>query len=873
MTSKTRGVAVIVQARLQSKRLPQKIIQTLGNKTILQHVLETMLRISANVYVLACDTESEEVCRPIAENAGFLCISGHATNVLKRFADVLRNLEEMKDVPAITTVVRATADNPFLFADAAQRSVERFFELDTCDYFTFTGLPHGSGVEIFRAPCLLFAAEESMDPYEQEHVGPALYHHPKQFSCIRETAPRKWYFPELRTTVDTQDDLAHAQRIIRYLTKHKYRMPADSTQIIAACMYADQLVVFVPSVRSGGGSGHLRRTIELTQKLAQDLPSLIYLPDNTELSKSLVDEIPQLTCREFPPSCALVIIDNFQSSEGLIRYLRKKAPVVALDEGGSGRHLADYLLDIIPPLSHDTENEDTAPNLFEPAFIALPKKRKSRLPAYDKRFYPNAKKHRILVVCGGEDSERAAIPVAGHIASLGFDVTAIDPHVRFEDIASHEGEFSLSAGIPDLREQLESWDIVVTHYGFTAFEASVAGCAVVLVSPTPIHEELGTAGGFTCFATPIPSPSDFAQCFSLGIMRPKIFTPNLRQQNLASHIQVLANGKRTDCPLCGFSEAETVLMRAKDRTVSRCGACGMQYLQFIAAEKKEYTESYFFDDYKTQYGKTYLEDFESIKNQGIRRMTHIDTCYNNRFAKESSPPQKRLLDIGCAYGPFLAAAEESGWSPIGTDIADTAVKHVCNELGLPAFSTPFPALPEAVSVTVKNQETPLMLSLAPKSFAAVSMWFVIEHFPDLESVLKKTAELLPVGGVFAFSTPNTAGVTGRFFPRKFFTESPVDHFSLWDARTAGVHLARFGFKIERLVSIGHHPERFPFARHVKKGSLIYKLLHGISRLFRLGDSMEIYAVKVTEPQDNIMKGVPLSKLKESSSFVSSGASL
>jgi hypothetical protein len=48
------------------------------------------------------------------------------------------------------------------------------------------------------------------------------------------------------------------------------------------------------------------------------------------------------------------------------------------------------------------------------------------------------------------------------------------------------------------------------------------------------------------------------------------------------------------------------------------------------------------------------------------------------------------------------------------------------------------------------------------------------------------------------------------------------------------------------VVTGHHPERFPllgaFADPAKKGPL-YRFLLFISRLFRLGDTFEVYAVK------------------------------
>ena len=62
-------------------------------------------------------------------------------------------------------------------------------------------------------------------------------------------------------------------------------------------------------------------------------------------------------------------------------------------------------------------------------------------------------------------------------------------------------------------------------------------------------------------------------------------------------------------------------------------------------------------------------------------------------------------------------------------------------------------------------------------------------------------------------------------------------------RQAKKQLERYGFTVKKIVSIGHHPERFPHAAKIKKGGLRWNILMLISKLFKLGDSMEIYAVK------------------------------
>lgn len=900
------GVAVIVQARLNSSRLPRKALRTLCGKPILAYTLDAMRQIPAERYILACDHASRAAFIPIAEQFRYTLISGSESDVLDRFCTVIRQFEA--SLRPIRIIIRATADNPFLFTDAAEASLKRFIELKEPDYFTYTGLPHGSGIEIIKAKSLLTAEQLTKEPYDREHVGPALYRHTDTFICVTETAPLQWYAPHLRTTVDTQEDFARAALMMEYLYQAKVPMPPSSSAILKACRYADKVIVFVPSVQEGLGTGHLRRACTLMRELSPQIRCVLYLrgasypPFVEEVMKTMgITDVST----EIPNHPCLFILDNFRTEIEEVQRLRKIAPVVALDEGGAGRAFADYLVDVLPALPdaslfrqeaaqdqthnrvHDTQTlvqktrVDTGladpassetqagidlrdyadafnANCTEVRFIALPKKRKQHgaLSKYikNRRYVFNPETVRALVVCGGEDAAQMALPAASALATLGTEVSVVDPNER--NYAQKQLNVYVYPYLENLRERLCEWDIVVTHYGFTAFEALAAGCAVILIAPTAYHYALGTAAGFSALPAGIPSSEDFKTVFNAGIAIPSIVTPESEEKSLAAFLLKLSAATAQRCPLCDAQSPLPPQGRAENKTVSVCAQCGMHYPSFIVAEKKDYSEQYFFEEYQAQYGKTYLEDFESIKRQGLRRMALINAVYAKVFhsGKDDSlfdgvhHGTKRILDIGCAYGPFLAAAKESGWSPVGTDIAAEAVAYVCKTLQIPACQAPFPVLPASFPFTVERTFTDqrnqlLSIPLEAGGFSAVTMWFVIEHFPDLSSVLQKVSELLIGGGIFAFSTPALSGVTGRWNRRLFFAQSPTDHYTIWDRRQAKKQLAQYGFTVKRIVSIGHHPERFPHAAKLKRGGIRWNILMLISKLFKLGDSMEIYAVK------------------------------
>lgn len=830
---------VVVQSRLGSTRLPEKGLLPLGGKPVIAHVLDTMHLVPADAYYLATDEASFDRLAPVAAQCGYECFAGPAEDVLERFCLLIEKT-------GADVIVRATGDNPFLFADAAAASLEVFLkkikDCNPCDYFTYTGLPHGSGIEVLSAASLLKARSLTKSPYDHEHVGPALYNHKDLWNCVFESAPEQWNHPELRTTIDTYGDYRRALRMFDDMKENgPVAVPSSEAEcaalsekrtaaIIEAAEkpYIKNPVLFVPSTVAGHGTGHLRRCLSLAKALSAD----IYIPSDATLSEAepllqetdlapfqTVRSLPEVSEAEPRPIWSLVVADMFELSEEMAQKLRTLGPLVAIDEGSSFTDCCDYLLDIIPAVQYTRK-----PNFQNADFIPLPEHRKSE---------PVTEVKTALVCVGGEDPAGFTAVAKAACEKLSLAVTAV----------------TSDAPVPNLKEKLADYDLVVTHYGFTAFEARAAGCRVLLLATTPLHQKLSEAQGFTCVpAKELVSAEKAAEAFACagalkadsalsadGALsaedasestdaRHGVFQPSESAGDLASYIAYLASGHRNSCPVCRADTVDKVVARTQDKTFRECPECGMTYLSWSRKPVSDYSKAYFFEEYQNQYGKTYLEDFDAIKTQGERRMKNIVAMYQD---KKLLP--KKVLDIGCAYGPFLAAAAQSGWRCYGTDISEDAVTYVRDSLGFQAVTAAYPALDTD--------------ALGSKSFGAVTMWFVIEHFEDLDAVLSKTAELLPKGGIFAFGTPAGHGVSMTYTPDKFYAQSPADHYSIWDKKSCKKILSKYGFRVVKIVSTGHHAERFPLKKQAAAGSLKFKALTALSRMRHLGDTFEVYCVK------------------------------
>ena len=219
----------------------------------------------------------------------------------------------------------------------------------------------------------------------------------------------------------------------------------------------------------------------------------------------------------------------------------------------------------------------------------------------------------------------------------------------------------------------------------------------------------------------------------------------------------------------------------------------MVYRELFEGTDTLYTKSYFFEEYEKQYGRTYLEDFPALTAFAAARLDVLEKLLPRR--KEGA--RLSVLDVGCAYGAFLAEAARRGWDARGIDIAQSAVDYVQGELGIPAIAGDFlePRVQAELAAPVD----------------CLSLWFVVEHFDRLGEVLSAAARIVRPGGLLALSTPSGAGISARRDPAAFYGNSPNDHVTVWEPRrTAGI-LKRYGFRVERIRGTGHHPERFPGA--------------------------------------------------------------
>jgi len=572
-------------------------------------------------------------------------------------------------------------------------------------------------------------------------------------------------------------------------------------------------ILIVPCCEEGRGGGHLNRSISLTKDLrSAGREAYLCLQEKKEKINNLlqikkIDESWIIHKNQTNRPFGLVVLDRFQTPCDELIHWKKIAPVIGIDEGGKYRDYFDFLIDILIP----EEFEKPSANITSCGLLDLPKKRKIKRDAKNSNL-------KILITFGQEDAAGLGLSAIEKIAQMNLkeaEITLLKGGLNNSKSPIPDYVKVLDF-IPDLAERLYEYDIVITHYGITAYEALYAGTTVLLDHPTSYHKKIAKAAGF----------QDIEKLGSI-ISRLKI-----KEESLAELLNSFTPQVNKTCPVCGKGTNKHSLARFTDRTYRRCSRCGVLFMDRAYPPPIEYEKEYFFESYKKQYGKTYLEDFPNLVTIAKRRLKIISQISPVKTAEEQKkkdyyPPI--VLDIGCAYGAFLSAAKEDGFLPFGIDPAQDAVRYVQETLSIPAVQGFFPNYP----LSTPNSQL----------YDVVTLWYVIEHFTDLNTVLAKIKKLLKPGGILAFSTPSFSGISGRKSLRKFLENSPADHFTIWSPKMCKKALAIAGFKVKKITMSGCHPERFPllgkFANN--KESRLYSLLLAVSKIFRLGDTFEVYA--------------------------------
>jgi glutamate-1-semialdehyde 2,1-aminomutase len=200
----------IVQARMGSTRLPNKVMRTILGVPMIELLLARLSR-SKQINQIVLATSQDARNQPLVDHVrglGYEVYQGSEDDVLDRYY-------QAASVYQPETVVRVTGDCPLIDAEVVDRAIA-IFQQSKVDYLSNISpptYPDGLDIEVFTFDALAQSWKEACQSYEREHVTPYMRESGKfrllNISHREDQSCKRW-------TVDEPEDFEVVENVFRY---------------------------------------------------------------------------------------------------------------------------------------------------------------------------------------------------------------------------------------------------------------------------------------------------------------------------------------------------------------------------------------------------------------------------------------------------------------------------------------------------------------------------------------------------------------------------------------------------------------------------------------------------------------------------------
>jgi spore coat polysaccharide biosynthesis protein SpsF len=210
-------LGIIIQARLGSSRMPEKIIKPFFNNTsIIEILIQKLVTTFPNTPIIISTTTNpkDDKLVNLCERLDVKYYRGNESNVLDR---IIKTALFYK----LNSLIRICSDNPFILMSEIEKLIE-IGNLNKYDYASFStsdNIPsilthYGLWAEFVKLDCLISISKVSKDPKHLEHVTNFIYSEPNNFRSKLLRIPKIVDdCKNVRLTIDSDEDFEISKEI------------------------------------------------------------------------------------------------------------------------------------------------------------------------------------------------------------------------------------------------------------------------------------------------------------------------------------------------------------------------------------------------------------------------------------------------------------------------------------------------------------------------------------------------------------------------------------------------------------------------------------------------------------------------------------
>jgi len=208
-------IGCIIQARMNSTRLPGKVLMNIDGKfPALFYTVEQLKnsKLLEKIVIATSSNQEDNNIEKFCRKYNIKCFRGSLENVLDRYYQCAKEF-------GITTIVRIPADKPLIDPEIVDEVIQKFKEnsFDCVTNFQPSTIPSGTEVEIFSFSALETAWKNASSAFDKEHVTPYIYKNKEQFKIFN--VVNKEDLSNFRWALDYKEDLELIRKIVMKIEK------------------------------------------------------------------------------------------------------------------------------------------------------------------------------------------------------------------------------------------------------------------------------------------------------------------------------------------------------------------------------------------------------------------------------------------------------------------------------------------------------------------------------------------------------------------------------------------------------------------------------------------------------------------------------